>query len=1224
MASATDSQVPNLTSYETALCVFPPSHLVGDIERLRALYDKAYGRWAPHINLIYPFVAPEMLTQASEIVQSTLAHRAHEEAIRLRLDRSHFFAHRRSSTIYLTDSGSSGSQALTQLRRAILDAFGCHSHQPGPLHLTVGQSEADNLPQRQFLVEKAALLPAIEWEIGELVVLIRDRSLERATASCPMEVWGRIPLSPDYTVIPGPGHALVGRDTLSHTGVSSTTSPPPSERFQPEPGVTFQYNEAETEDEEGKWVAVLASPLRNMEGMQVESSLTVSSYNVLIDSPYPPPRERYPILLQNLLSTAATTDILVLQEVSDEFLSFLLKNNEIRMRYKFTTHGPPDQADISPLSSLRNIVVLSRWLFHWEWLPFEKRHKGAVVLQFDNIGTFNESKFSSLVVTGVHLSCGLSDSSILAKRFQLQSIIQHLSNKYSDNYWVLAGDLNITTSSYTIDEAVKRKSISPQAVSILSSLDYILAEAGLSDCYFASRAKGSGSDRLGDPLDQLEFGALYEGEEGATFDPTENDLAARVAGQSFHCRPQRYDRIFVRGEGLEVLCFNRFGFSDSVSKEAIQLGSDHWGVRAELSINEPASADAVEEKPSIDIIRSPPSLGGGERLMQCLYDYGTFPSATEIGQRQDIVQLTRDVVNQRDPNLSIYTRLNLSFAVVPVGSYGLGVWNSSSDIDLLVIGQLSSRTFFMLMVAKLRKATHSEIKILRKVKAASGTMLELEVRGVRVDLQYCAATRVIENWPHALDLPVGDPTFELPMQSLLKLNPLRDMHYLQRTVPDVATFRLAYRFIKLWAQRRGIYSAKLGYLGGVHITLLLSRVCKLSFHRAGPISAVDMICTFFRYYARFQWDRDIIYDPGFYKKTPRYFRISREPVVILTQNAPKVNVARAASVPSARTLEQEFKRIDRQLTSPGITWTDVLGSVGNSSGVEDFLTSYPRYAKVNVQYWGAGAATGRMLLGWLEWRCVSLLVDINRKFPDLHARIWPARFTEMEEINERDAEYQGCFLIGLTKGDGPRTTPLPTIDRQSAETALLAILNTFAEQIRGDENYYDASSNWVDVDLVSPSGVRNLHVDRSALGNAAHNEDEIFDDDDDEINLDENENEDEDQRENQNLPIRARLRTSAQNVPSGTRLRPASDILSRLRWDANIDIDDYVIGYDDRFLGDRELPAGQWKAELTDEAFIPMHRILYFRRKSDGFRVWDRETKTDLLFNSGASSQGSG
>ncbi|KAL5356073.1 hypothetical protein BJX96DRAFT_142286 [Aspergillus floccosus] len=1212
MASVEDSKVPSLASYETALCVLPPSHLVRDVDRLRAPYDKAYGRWAPHINLVYPFVAPESLSQAVTIVQSTLARRSHH-AIPLRLDRSDFFAHRRSSTIYLTDSGSAGSQALTQLRGEILDAFDHLSHGPGPLHLTIGQSEAEDDSQRQFLVDKAGLLPAIEWEVAELVILIRDRSQGLPTAACRMEVWGKIPLSPQHTVIPGPGYLWKDQLELSNPGNAPTISPSPSARSHAEPGVTFQYQE-----EQGKWIAVAALPSPATKNMQMES-LRVASYNVLIDSHYPPPTERYPILLQNLLSEAATAEILVLQEVSDDFLSFLLRDSEIRLQYPFTTHGPPDQADISPLTSLRNIVVLSRLSFHWEWLPFETRHKGAVVLQLDNVGTFHESKFLPLVVTGVHLTCGLIDSSILAKRSQLQLIINHLSSKYGGNHWIVAGDFNITTSSYTLDLAVKRKSISPQAASTLSSLGGMLAEAGLLDCYFASRAEGSGSERPDNLLDRLEFGALYEGEEGATFDPMENYLAARIDVQSFHKRPQRYDRILVRGEAFEVHGLNRFGIPDIASEGVdAQLGSDHWGIRAVLKLEEAAS-DAVEERPSIDISRAPASLGGVEQLMQFLWDHDAFPSPEEIRQRQEVVELIRQVVNQRDPNLPTDTRLKFSFAVVPVGSYGLGVWNSSSDIDLLVIGQISPRIFFTLMVAKLRKAIHSEIKILRKVKAASGVMLELEARGVRVDLQYCAASRVVESWPQALDLPDEDSTFYLPMRSLLKLNPLRDMHYLQRTIPDLATFRSAYRFIKTWAQRRGVYSAKLGYLGGIHITLLLSRICKLSFQKVGPLSAADMICTFFRYYAQFQWGRAIVYDPGFYKTAPRYFRTSREPIVILTQNTPKVNVARAASLPTSRTLEEEFKLMDRQLASPEITWADLLGPAGSSSGVDDFLTSYPSYAKINVQYWGAGAAKGRMLVGWLEWRCVSLLVDIQRRFPDLHARIWPARFTDMEDASENEAEYQGCLLIGLTRGEASKaTTPMSAADRQSAETALRAVLDAFGESVREDENYFDPSSNWVDVTLVSQSGVRGLHVDSSSFGNAAHTED-FSDDSDDDIDLEEDE--DEDQAERQNLPSRLRMRTSG-NVPTGSRLRPAADILSRLRWDANIDIDDYIIGYDDRFLGAKEMPVGQWKSELTDEAFIPMHRILYFRRKSDGVRVWDRETKTALLFKSGVSTHG--
>jgi uncharacterized protein (UPF0248 family) len=249
-----------------------------------------------------------------------------------------------------------------------------------------------------------------------------------------------------------------------------------------------------------------------------------------------------------------------------------------------------------------------------------------------------------------------------------------------------------------------------------------------------------------------------------------------------------------------------------------------------------------------------------------------------------------------------------------------------------------------------------------------------------------------------------------------------------------------------------------------------------------------------------------------------------------------------------------------------------------------------------------------------------LNLDIHRRFPDIQARIWPARFTDTETEDGADAvgdtEYQGCYLIGLAKSPLPsQGIAAASVDRQSAEIALLSVLNTFAEQIRGDEKYFDASSSWVDVTVASQSAVRGLHVDTSVLV-----VEELYDgdeEDDEDFTLDANEAyPSDDDICQQRLPIRTRTQTSS----PGPRLRPASDVLSRLRWDTNIDIDDYIVGYDDRFLGEREMPVAQWKAELTDEAFIPGHRILYFRRKSDGVKVWDRERRVDLVFGSGVSS----
>ncbi|KAI1028896.1 hypothetical protein LB503_002360 [Fusarium chuoi] len=65
-------------SHETALCVIPPRGLWPSVDRLRSLYDKAYSAWPPHINLIYPFVQPEVLGNAAQALEGlVIQDRAH-------------------------------------------------------------------------------------------------------------------------------------------------------------------------------------------------------------------------------------------------------------------------------------------------------------------------------------------------------------------------------------------------------------------------------------------------------------------------------------------------------------------------------------------------------------------------------------------------------------------------------------------------------------------------------------------------------------------------------------------------------------------------------------------------------------------------------------------------------------------------------------------------------------------------------------------------------------------------------------------------------------------------------------------------------------------------------------------------------------------------------------------------------------------------------------------
>ncbi len=82
--------------------------------------------------------------------------------------------------------------------------------------------------------------------------------------------------------------------------------------------------------------------------------------------------------------------------------------------------------------------------------------------------------------------------------------------------------------------------------------------------------------------------------------------------------------------------------------------------------------------------------------------------------------------------------------IVAVGSFGLDVWDVNSDIDCLCVGSSSVNTFFSLARQRLRRAADQGIKILRADKAGSGTMFEIEIRGIKLDLQYFQA-RVAES-----------------------------------------------------------------------------------------------------------------------------------------------------------------------------------------------------------------------------------------------------------------------------------------------------------------------------------------------------------------------------------------------------------------------------------------------------------------------------------------------
>ncbi|KAF7559466.1 hypothetical protein G7046_g4707 [Stylonectria norvegica] len=758
-----------LTSRDTALCLLPPRHLWPSFDRLRSFYDRAHGTWPPHINLLYPFVAPDVLADAAQVL-GQLDLTAHHQAL-IHLDAADTFSHKHHNTIFLRPARDAVPgpclDPIPRLRSSVSAAFGQPaqpSHGEYQPHMTIAQSEDSTSASHNFLVDKVRLLAPVTWGLGQIAILVRDPApLAGHADRRQMSIWGFLDISSGcFTrhLVPEAlyDYKLAGL-SLGHGSSSSTASPQTSYHFRESSHLTSR-------EPSGSWqAALLEVPDDTQHGL--DQPLVVASYNVLAEFEWPPKSTRYPGLVENLLANHAVADILVIQEVTDHFLSFLLADPQIRRQYPFSTHAPASQAGIGPLPSFLNVVVMSRFPLQWAYLPFERKHKGCAVVTFPTIGACDaHGCFLPLVLAACHLSQGLVDGAIAAKKNEVQRMIDYLSSRFAQNPWIMAGDFNLATSSCTINFARKKQTISVQTVQYLRDIDVLLCDAGLQDSWLATRLEcGESSDVASD---QANMADVFEGEQGATFDPLNNSLAAGLLGNGMNIRPQRYDRILVKASNMfRPQGFNMFGQTplQTPNGETPSYASDHWGVRC-LLIRPPAEdlARPYALPTTVELHPAPHSLDSLEDLKSCLEKKGYFSTAGERALREDALRiLERALLDTAQHGTNQDVRTSLALRLVPVGSHGLGVWTGSSDIDCLCIGSISSKTFFALALQRFRKASSQGVSVLRRVRANSGYMLELDVLGIKIDLQYCAATAVAETWPEAMKRPSADPLFSLPM-----------------------------------------------------------------------------------------------------------------------------------------------------------------------------------------------------------------------------------------------------------------------------------------------------------------------------------------------------------------------------------------------------------------------------------------------------------------------------
>ncbi|KAJ6191403.1 Poly(A) polymerase [Penicillium mononematosum] len=131
-------------------------------------------------------------------------------------------------------------------------------------------------------------------------------------------------------------------------------------------------------------------------------------------------------------------------------------------------------------------------------------------------------------------------------------------------------------------------------------------------------------------------------------------------------------------------------------------------------------------------------------------------------------------------------------------------------------------------------------------------IIKLELCGISIDLIF--ARLVIPSIPMNLDLKNNDYLRGLDEREVRSLNGTRVTDEILELVPQQKTFRLALRAIKLWAQRRAIYSNIVGFPGGVAWAMLVARVCQLYPQATGSV----IVGKFFRIMNKWNWPQPVL------------------------------------------------------------------------------------------------------------------------------------------------------------------------------------------------------------------------------------------------------------------------------------------------------------------------------------------------------------------------------
>ncbi|KAK2747766.1 polynucleotide adenylyltransferase [Myotisia sp. PD_48] len=473
--------------------------------------------------------------------------------------------------------------------------------------------------------------------------------------------------------------------------------------------------------------------------------------------------------------------------------------------------------------------------------------------------------------------------------------------------------------------------------------------------------------------------------------------------------------------------------------------------------------------PSISLLLPTPSeLAENDALIAELKHQNNFEAPSETERRKQTLHLIQRVTLEFVRSVS--RKKGLSQAAIDAaggkiftfGSYRLGVYGPGSDIDTLVVApkHVTRDDFFAEFPSLLEQmAPKDAIEKMTPVSDAFVPIIKIELSGISIDLIFAAL--LIPSIPQNLDLKNKDLLRGLDEREIRCVNGTRVTDEILELVPQQKTFRLALRAIKLWAQRRAIYSNVVGFPGGVAWAMLVARVCQLYPQATGSV----VVGKFFRIMNQWGWPQPVLLKPiedgPLHMKVwnPKIYHGDRFHLMpIITPAYPSMCATHNVSLSTKAVILRELKRggdiVDKIFLGQA-QWSDLFAK--HSFFSQDYkyylsITSSSTGKEAQSVWSGLVEAKLRHLVGALDRKSA---FEVAHPFPKGFERIHVCKDEqEVEEVRAGSAKYQARGTTTATTDetndpthvaaveDGAENLPMPNGDEPSENSDSRTIYTT--------------------------------------------------------------------------------------------------------------------------------------------------------------------------------------